>query len=146
MSQSAGEITQKINRLFSELISFQGQIAAAKKGLRNILKESEDVDLKNHLKELTSARKKLSEEIRDFKEQIERQAMENNPEIKDFREQVLELEEKEADKKVEARELATPLLKDKKIIELDILVDNVPTKVQLMGSVVASVNGREQHL
>ena len=77
---------------------------------------------------------------------MERHALENNPEIKDFREKVLELEEEEADKKVEARELATPLVKTQKVVELEVLVDNIPTKVQLMGSVIASINGREQNL
>lgn len=147
MNEPHGLSMEKIGRLLADFIKAKEEVSASKKALRNIFKETEDVELKARLKELKDARKKLSLDVRDLQEQIERSAMEKNPDIKDFREKVLEMEEKEADLRVAVKEASAPLLEKKAIIEIDLAqIADTPVKVHLMRGVVANFNGKEQNL
>lgn len=146
MSDSIGQKTEKLSRVFGDMLEKQEQIKESKKALKQAMKDSEDGEIKVRLKELKDTRKGLSAEIRDLQEELERLSLENNPDIKDLRERVLEIEEEEANLKAEVRELSTPLLEKNPVLELDVRAGDVPTKVHLMRSVVVSVNGREQSL
>jgi len=147
MNEPMGFSLEKISRLLADFIKSKEDISASKKALRDVLKETEDVEMKARLKELKDARKKLSLDVRDLQEQIERSALDKNPEIKDFREKVLEMEEKEADLRVSVREASAPLLEKKALIEIDLAqIADMPVKVHLMRGVVANINGKEQNL
>jgi len=146
MSDSKGAKIEKISRLLGDLVNQQEKIKAAKKSLKDSVKETENADLMARLKELKDARKTISADIKELQAEVERQVLEDNPDIKDFRETVLELEEEEADLKVSLREIGSELLVGDKIVEIEIPTTEMPMKAQLMRGVVANINGKEQNL
>lgn len=146
MSDSIGAQTEKLGRIIGDLLRKQSQITEAKKALKEAVKSSEDGELKERVKELKGTRKTITAEIKDLQTQLDNQTLANNPDIKSLREKVLEIEEEEADLKVSVRELSGPLLEKNPIIEITVPGESdLPIKVQLMRSVIANINGREQN-